>query len=97
MSKENFAGFLLDKPSLISTPPESCLSFKLVKGALPPSSDKIQGGLQWRHNPNRDFHGGAVVKTLHFQCRGHRVHSLVGELRSHLAWLEKKNTKTLLI
>ena len=85
---------LLGKPSLISTPPESCpFSFKLVKGALPPSSDKIQGGLQRRHNPNRDFCGGAVVKTLHFQCRGHRVHSLVGELRSHLAWLEKKTQK----
>ena len=27
--------------------------------------------------------GGLVVKTLHFQCRGYRFNSLVGELRCH--------------
>ena len=30
----------------------------------------------------RDFPGGPVVKSLHFQCREHR--ELVRELRSHI-------------
>ena len=29
--------------------------------------------------------GGPLVKTLHFQCRGERVRSLVGELRFHMS------------
>ena len=32
----------------------------------------------------RDFPGGPVVKDLCFQCKGHWVLSLVGELRSHM-------------
>ena len=34
--------------------------------------------LLWQENWS---HGGPVVKTLHFQCRGDRVCSLVGKLR----------------
>ena len=32
----------------------------------------------------RDFPGGPVAKTLHFQCRGSRILFLIRELRSHL-------------
>lgn len=31
-----------------------------------------------------DFHGGAVVRTLHLHCRGSQFQSLAGDLRSHM-------------
>ena len=41
-----------------------------------------------------DFPGGPVVRTLCFHCRGARVRSLVGELRSHkLGGVTKKKKK----
>ena len=43
----------------------------------------------------RDFPGGPVVRTLSFHCQGHRVQSLVRELRSHKpCGVGKKQTKT---
>ena len=39
-----------------------------------------------------DFPGGSVVKTLHFQCRGHRFHS-GEELRSHMSKHGQKKKK----
>ena len=47
----------------------------------------------------RDFPGGSVVKNLHFLCRGARVRSLVGELRSRMPLgaaktLKKKKKET---
>ena len=41
---------------------------------------------KWR----RDFPGGPVVKTPHFQCRGRRFNPSVRELRSHM---RKKKTE----
>ena len=35
-------------------------------------------------NYRRDFPGGPVVKTLHFQCRGCGFHPWSGKLRSHM-------------
>ena len=42
----------------------------------------------------RDFPGSAVVKTLHFQCRGCRHNPLLGNQnsKSHVAWPIKKTT-----
>ena len=37
-----------------------------------------------KNNFTGDFPGSPVVKFPHFQCRGARVQSLVGELRSHM-------------
>ena len=33
---------------------------------------------------HRDFPGSPVVKTLHFQCKGHGFDPFFGELRSHM-------------
>ena len=42
----------------------------------------------------RDFHGGPVVKTPHFQCKGHGFKPLSRELRSHMPpWYDKKRKK----
>ena len=46
---------------------------------------------------SRDFLGGPVVKTLHFQCRGVQVLSLVGELASHMLLREVKKKKKKLV
>ena len=34
----------------------------------------------------KDFFSDPVIKTLHFQCKGHGLSSLVRELRSHMSW-----------
>ena len=34
---------------------------------------------------SRDFFSDPVIKTLHFQCKGHGLSSLVRELRSHMS------------
>ena len=39
---------------------------------------------------SRDFLGGPAVKTVHFQCSGAQVRSLVGELGSHMLPREAK-------
>ena len=39
--------------------------------------------MQIKYYYMQKFPGGAVVRTLPFQCRGHRVGSLIEELRSH--------------
>ena len=39
--------------------------------------------MQIKYYYMQKFPGGAVVRTLSFQCRSHRVGSLIGELRSH--------------
>ena len=44
---------------------------------------KYHIAMQIKYYYMQKFPGGAVVRTLPFQCRGHRVGSLTGELRSH--------------
>ena len=41
----------------------------------------------------RDFAGGPVVKTLHFQYRGYRFHYGWGTKILHVAWLEDKRER----
>ena len=41
----------------------------------------------------RDFAGGPVVKTLHFQYRGYRFHCGWGTKILHVAWLENKRER----
>ena len=37
-----------------------------------PSSILAAYSKLWLREANQDFPGGPVVKTLHFQCKGHR-------------------------
>ena len=98
-----YLAFLLNR--LINDPP----SFLLASGLEAPGPTHITHHLHvpwWGSNPGckhplrgngtsrGDFPSGAVVKTLHFQCRGARAWSLVGELRSHMLHsLGKKKKK----
>ena len=38
-----------------------------------------------REGSEGDVPGGPVVRALHFQCRGERLRSLIGELRFHMS------------
>ena len=42
----------------------------------------------------KDFFSDPVIKTLHFQCKGHGLSSLVRELRSHMSWDARRVVST---
>ena len=42
-----------------------------------------------------DFPGGPVVRTLHFQCRGHRFNPWLGDLPISCCVAKKKKKKSI--
>ena len=68
------------------------LTFQLIKNI----KNSQTGIITWRPKkvvkkcPNRKFSDGPAVRTLHFQCQGAQVWHLVGELRSHVPFSQKK-------
>ena len=44
-----------------------------------------------------DFPGGPVVRTLHFQCRGHRFNPWLGDLPISCCVAKKKKKENLFI
>ena len=66
-------------PTLIDPMDRSLLSRQEYRSVMPlPSPRQIITELL--KIKDRDFPGSSVVKTLHFQCRGARIPSLVREL-----------------
>ena len=55
---------------------------------------EIRGIWESKHGRAENFHGGLVVKTLHFQCRRCEFHPYWGT-RNHTCHADKKKKKRL--